>query len=323
MTNIIAILQWAEDSLLSHGYTIKARPEDVQTTPWSCVKRFLTSDGYIYLKQTPPGLSLEPAITQILYDQFHANVPCIIAADKILNCFLMKDAGNPLRDFLKGNFQPDLLCQAIKTYTAIQYAVTAKLTIFTELGVPDWRLKELPRLYSEFISQEALLKEDGLTQNELILLHKLSPQFSAMCEHLSRYKIPETLDHCDFHDNNILIEDGTYHMTIIDLGETVVTHPFFSLLTCIRNARFRYALKETDEIYLGLQDACLDGHLFELEQRNILLEAFSLAEKLWPIYASLGEYRLMMSSNPEKYQSLNRRGRLVMGFKEFIKTTTL
>ncbi len=38
------------------------------------------------------------------------------------------------------------------------------------------------------------------------------------------------------------------------------------------------------------------------------------------LYASLGEYRLQMSSDPLKFKLLNRRGRLIDGLKEFIKT---
>lgn len=93
MENATKIIKWAEEILLSQGYIIKSPPEDVQITPWSKVKRFLTSDGYIYLKQMPPQLSLEPIITQILYDSFHANVPQVIATNKDSNCFLTKDFG--------------------------------------------------------------------------------------------------------------------------------------------------------------------------------------------------------------------------------------
>jgi hypothetical protein len=140
------IVQWAEEHLSSNGLTVTALPEHVCTTPWSSVTRFITPAGYIYLKQTPPALSLEPVITQILYDRFHANVPVVLAANKELRCFLMKDSGNPLRDLFKSGFQADLLCQSIEKYTFIQHAVIEHINIFLELGVPDWRLTQLPSL---------------------------------------------------------------------------------------------------------------------------------------------------------------------------------
>ena len=318
MENASKIIKWAEEILLSQGCIIKSAPEDVQITPWSNVKRILTSDGYIYLKQMPPKLYLEPIITQILYDSFHANVPQVIATNKDLNCFLTKGSGIPLREIFKNNFQSNLLCQGIKKYTYIQRSAVEHVTTFLELGVPDWRLEKLPILYTQLISNEDILIDDGMTSDEISLLYKLHPKFSAICELLSKYKIPETLDHGNFNDNNILIEDNTNHMTIIDWAETVITHPFFSLVYCLRNAAARYGFKETDKTYLELQDACVQDWL-GFEERTKLLEAFSLAKRLWPIYDSLGEYRLMMSSNAVEFKSLNRHGRLSLGFHEWIK----
>lgn len=104
MTNNLEIIQWAKDYLVSHGYILSGSPQDVQITPWSCVIRFVTSKGNIYLKQTPPGLSLEPVITKILNDRFHVNVPVILGSNQKLNCFLMEDAGEPLREIFKHNF---------------------------------------------------------------------------------------------------------------------------------------------------------------------------------------------------------------------------
>lgn len=224
----------------------------------------------------------------------------------------------PLREIFKDNFQSNLLCQGIKKYTYIQRAAVEHVTIFLELGVPDWRLEKLPVLYAQLISNEDILIEDGMTSDEISILHKLHLKFSTMCELLSKYKIPETLDHGNFNDNNILIEDNTNHMTIIDWAETVITHPFFSLVYCLRNASARYVFKETDKTYIELQDACVEDWL-GFEARTKLLEAFSLAKRLWPIYASLGEYRLMMSSNAVEFKSLNRHGRLSLGFHKWIK----
>jgi len=321
-TGIPEVILWAEEYLLSHGYTIKNSPEDIQITPWSSVKRFFTSDGYVYLKQTPPALSLEPIISQILREKYDANVPQIIATNIELNCFLMKDAGITLREYFKNNFQPVLLCQAIKQYTAIQCATSKDIDKFLNLGVPDWRLGSLPALYTKLLSNEKILIEDGITTDEINLLHKLHHTFSSLCELLSKYKIPETLDHCDFHDNNILIEVVSKNMIISDLGETVITHPFFSLITCLRNATFRYSIKETDKTYLELKEACFEIWL-RFEKKDNLLDSFSLAQQLWPIYESLGQYRLMISSNPVKFKSLNRRGRLIRGLKAFISFFTV
>lgn len=317
MKNTSEMMQWADEYLISHDYTLTYPPEIIQKMPWSSVTRFSTNKGFVFLKQTPPALSLEPAITKILYDKLHANVPFVIAANEALHCFLMKDDGSPLRETLKHHFDADLLCQAIKIYTDIQYASIEHINLFLNIGVPDWRLNKLPILYTQLIKDEKRLIEDGITTDELNTLYQLQPKFKKMCEQLSEYKIPESLDHCDFHDNNILIDSDTNKITIIDLGETVISHPFFSLINCLRNAMFRYSLI-TEKSYCDLKDSCLERWLC-LDNKMSLLDAFSLAEKLWFIYGTLVEYRLMISCDPKLFQPLGRRGRLIIGLKEFIK----
>lgn len=305
MKKLVQITSWAKETLLSKGYIVNNLPEIIQETPWSSVSRFLASTGYVYLKQTPKTLSLEANIIQILHDEFNASVPVVIDVNKDLHCYLMMDCGSPLREFLKQDFQPDLLCKAIKKYTYIQNAVKNHINMFIDLGVPDWRLDKLPFLYNQLASKEDLLKADGMTSNDLELLHKLYPEFLSMCENLSSYKIPQILDHCDFHDNNILIKNNNTNITIIDWGETVITHPFFSLITFLNTVAYRYNLKETDKVYIDLQNACFKNWSVYLSKDD-LFEAIILAKKLWPVYAALCFYRLVMSSDLAEFKIVGR-----------------
>jgi hypothetical protein len=310
------IIQWARDYLVSNGYTIQHAPEQVQTTPWSNVSRFLTNKGYIYLKQTPPTLSLEASIIKILREDLDAAVPNVIAINANLNCFLMQDAGISLREYLKNSTSKQSLCEGLKKYTHIQRAAEKKVVAFLELGAPDWRLEKLPNLYFQFICNDSFLLEDGVTRDELNSLRERHSIFDTLCERLSEYQIVETIDHCDFHDNNILIDTNTRDITIIDWGETVITQPFFSLISYLNNAVNRYAVKETDTFYIELQGTCLEKWNSVLE-KNDLIECFSLAKKLWPIYAALGFYRLTLSSH-EKTFKINS-GRIAKFLKEFIR----
>ena len=168
-------------------------PEIVQDTPWSYVIRFATSKGLIYLKQTPEQLALEATIIQTLCDQFHASVPIVIAHNIELNCFLMKDSGNPLRSILKQNFDEELLCKAIDQFTTLQIAVAEHVDVFFDLGVPDWRLDKFSQLYQQLLSQKDILIADGLSETELDELEKLTPVLVALCKKLSSYSIKPTL----------------------------------------------------------------------------------------------------------------------------------
>lgn len=318
-TNHISILKWATDCLISKGYSLQYSPEIILETPWSIVIRFSTTKGNIFLKQTPRSISMEPKIIQLLFDQMHASVPIVIAVNDDLDCFLMKDAGLTLRQHLKTEFEPNLLYQAIKKFTTIQRSTEHYIESFLALGVPDWRLDKLPKLYNQMINQTEFLKAEGITDKELQILLDLKPKIAEQCNSLSQYQIPETIVQPDFNTNNILFDRNHKKMTLIDLGEIAITHPFFSLHNFLLQATIHHDVKEFDQIYYQLQDTCFENWL-DLAKKNELLEAFMLSKKLWPIYSALATYRLMISVDPHalKVFYANRPNQFARHFREYI-----
>lgn len=317
------VIQWGCKILTSHGYTLKSHlPENVKNTPWSYVVRFATSDGYIYLKHTPNLLALEASITQILHDQFHAAVPVVIANNAELHCFLMKDAGRPLREILKKQFDAALLCKAIDQFTSIQLAVADHINIFLDMGVPDWRLDKLPGLYQQLLTQKDILRADGLSEIEMRKLETLLPTVANLCKKLSDYAIPQTIVQCDFHDNNMLVDDRTQNITLIDLGEIVISHPFFSLVGCLRQAKFHHTLTEEDDAYLRLRDASLKNYM-TVETTQHTLDAFTIVQILWFIYEALAQYRLWVACDEAKFLSFQRQGKLSGTLRELIAASSV
>jgi hypothetical protein len=316
------VIKWATDCLIAKGYSLQEPPEILLETPWSKVVRFSTSQYDVYLKQMPPAISLDPKIIQLLANQCQASVPVVIATNDSLNCFLMKDAGINLRAYLKTEFKPELLCQAIKDFTTIQRSTEYHIQSFLALGVPDWRLDKFSKVYDHIINQTDFLKADGMTDNELKILQDLSPKVAEQCELLFQYQIPETLVQLDFNSNNILFDPGTKKMTLIDLGEAVISHPFFSLHNFLYTATIHHGVKEGDQTYQQLQNACFENWL-ELATKKRLLEGFMLAKKLWPIYGAFGCYRLMKSIDIQAFRSwyANKPNRLADSFREYIAST--
>lgn len=311
------IIQWACKSLSSLGYTLKNKqPEQVLKTPWSYVARFNTSDGYIYLKHTPALLALEAVIIGVLQDQFHASVPTVIAHNTELNCFLMKDAGRSLRDILKQKFDTKLLCKTIDQFTSLQIATAENVNVFLDIGVPDWRLDKLPALYMELLSQKDILIEDGLSEKEIIELETLLPKVSRLCKKLSDYSIKQTIVQPDFNDNNTLIDDISQRITMIDLGEIVISHPFFSLITCLQQIKRHHGLSVEDHAYLPIMNACLKNYT-SIDSKKQILEAFETAQIVWIVYWALSNYRLMMACGKDQLLAF-QRGRLSNTLKEFM-----
>ena len=310
MLPITEIIAWAYKLLVAHGYSIKSKnPEPVLKTPWSHIVRFNTSHGDVYLKQTPAAIALEAAVIDVLRTEFHASVPEVIASNSEWNAFLMKDAGQSLRSILYQQFDGELFCKAIDQFTSLQLATAANLDVFFEIGVPDWRLEQLPNLYSELLLQRDLLISDGLLEAEIAQLTALLPQVVMLCEQLLAYPIKQTLVQPDFNDNNTLIEPISGKITIIDLGEIVISHPFFSLANCLEQLTSRHAITVTDARYVLLKDACLKNFM-GVASKQSLLDALDLAETLWPLYWALANYRLQLACDKTELLAFQMHGRL-------------
>ena len=309
-------IHWAENFLQEYGYKINSPFQVVQDTPYSYVVRFETDRGFVYLKEVPPALALEPSVIKVLHEQFNAQVPIIISDNQKEHSFLMQDSGIRLHDFFSQNgFQAKILIETLQHYTKTQIDIASKVPIFLAIGVPDWRLTQLPKHYQALISDEDLLLHDGLTKDEVKKLSWLNSKLVEICEQLSDYNIPDTFGHGDFHDKNILVNPDTHKTTIIDLGEVVITHPFFSLLNCIHRVKENCAL--SDNQYAQLKKDCLSKWL-AFESQTHIFEILSLIEKCWSIHAVLGEYRLMQSVDQKAYQDLRRQGRLSKNLRYWI-----
>ncbi len=311
-------IQWGFKQLDAAGYDLEAKhPEIVQDTPWSYVIRFKTSIGYVYLKQTPLQIALEPRIIEALHKQFNASVPEIIAHNDKLHCFLMKDVGISLRLILKAKLDEALVCNVIDQFLLLQQAVADDVDVLLKVGVPDYRLKKLPELYRTLIAKKDILVADGLSESEVSQLKGLYPAVSSLCHQLSSYSIKETLVQPDFNDNNALMNHVTKKITIIDLGEIVISHPFFSLLNFLFVIKKHHGLADDSKIYLALEKHCFNA--FQMDAQD-LSKAIELSRKLFFVYAALGNDRLRCACDEMQLTGeFQRHGRIAPSLKALLE----
>lgn len=305
--------EWAQKYLIDNGYEILGYPEILRAMPWSIVTLIPTSKGSVYLKEMATLFSLEPELLKTLSEWDNDSVPEVIAMNKDLRCFLMKDAGTQLSRLLKSDLQMDLLKKTVTICAKTQYKATNHVNTLLSKGVPDWRLSKLPELYAQLISHEAILREDGLTADEIRILHTLQPTFGDLCHRLSQYNIPETLEHSDFTDSNVFLKGD--HLTIGDWADAVITHPFFSLASYLNSAMRYHGLKEGDERYLMLQNTYLNTW-HEYESQDRLIEAFQVTKRVKPCQVALSFIRVKQCPNLDS--SFNFRGYIANALREFI-----
>ncbi len=308
-------LAWAKTCLKTMGYDPQSPFTLVRNMPWSSVYKVLTSIGTIYFKQMPPSFAIEATLINTLSTKFPTQVPKIIGYNAELHCFLMTDAGIVLHDLLHADYNMILASLALSTYAIIQKGVINDIDTLLSLDVPDWRLDTLPSLYLTLLDDEAFLISDGLTKTEIQQLRKLHPKVVQLCKQLAQYNIPETIEHSDFHDNNILV--GKNHTLVInDWGETVITHPFFSLISFFISAARRHHIFEDSEPYKALRDGYLNNWL-EFESSGRLLEAFKLTKQLGHIKYALSFYRI--TQLPGWNELGQNKGRIAHTLKAFIQ----
>ena len=289
----------------------------MQNSPWSYVARFAASEGYIYLKQTPPALALEAKIIHFLREQFHAPVAEVIASHDTLHCFLMHDGGPSLRSLLKKSFDEALLQRAFDQFIVLQIRVANHIDSFTQMSVPDWRMEAFPALYQELLSHQPFLIADGVSKEDLKTLERLHPRVADLSQQLADYAIPSTLVQPDFNDNNTLVNENTQAITIIDLGEIAIAHPFFSLLNGLHQIKKHHAPAE--DVYYRIQERCLN-HFLIFESKENVLKAFNLACQLFPIYGAIAGYRLKIACDPSKFIGpFSNQGKPGLELKEWIK----
>lgn len=303
MKNNDAVTQWAVDYLESHRCSVIAIQKIVEPAH-SIVSKISTSQGIIYLKQTPPALFLEPDTIFLLHTHGCQHIPTVIAKNDRYHCFLTTACGDiTLRAlFSKGTVDTDLLGQGISHYTSIQRNLENDAPKLISFGLPDWRLDKFPLLYSELIQETERLITDGLTQEEIAALNHADAFCVEQCERLSQYKIPETINHCDFHDNNMLLSKASGEISIIDWGETVIGHPFFSLNTCLWNLTYFHNMKPDDVQYQALQQICVSPWLSNHEERDLII-AFNIANQLLGVFAALG-YKFMYEATANQSKTV-------------------
>lgn len=298
-------LQWAFEYLVSNNKLEIVKHEKIVQTSYSLVHKINTTQNIVYLKQTPETLFQESKTLTYLNKQGCQNIPTIIAENKFLNCFLMTSCGGEsLRHLFKEKIDLNMLNIGILNYTKIQRTLENRPSQLIALGIPNWRLEKFSSLYHQLIQRDELLMSDGLTEKEITQLNESYRTCLDLCEALSKYQLPETMNHCDFHENNMLLNKNTGDISIIDWGETVLSHPFFSLNGCLWNITYFYQIKQTDKIYRKLQRQCIAPWLELYEEKN-LLDALNIANQLNGIFAALS-YEQIYNATMDQTQTVQQ-----------------
>lgn len=280
---------WIRAETTRQSIRITGGIEQPHLYPWSTVLHVPTDKGKLFFKATAPQTLFEVPLTQMLANWYPDYMPELVAVDTRRGWMLMRDGGEQLRTSIRPTQDIKPWEPVIKRYSELQVGLAEHVSGILALDIPDHRLEVLPALYRQLLTdQESLMIEqpNGLTSNEFNRLQELAPRFEQICVDLAAFGIPESLNHGDFHDGNVLLKNG--RITFFDWGDADVTHPFVSLRTFF--VSIELSLKLDEYSFTPEMSTLLDRYLEPWQKfasKDVLLAAYHLSKPVASIVKAL------------------------------------
>ena len=281
--------EWIRAQAQRRAIQINGEIEQPHVYPWSTVLRVPTNEGTLFFKATAAETVYESALTQKLAGWFPDCMPELIAVDTRRGWMLMRDGGETLRTFIRPTQDITPWRSVIARYAEVQIGLAEYITELLSLRIPDRRLAGLPVEYTQLLADEESLmidQEKGLSSADWQQLKGMTARFGQICTELASSGIPESLNHGDFHDGNVLLRDG--HITFFDWGDASVTHPFITLRTFF--VSIENSLKLEDYSFTPEMAELLDLYLEPWQRfasRESLLSAYRLSKPVASIATAL------------------------------------
>jgi hypothetical protein len=215
---------WIHVQIERHGAAVLGSIDQPHVRPWSTLLRVPSSDGTLWFKASMPELAHEPAIVSILARRRPDCVPALLAVELEKGWMLMRDGGERLRETIERERDLRRWLAALPQYAELQIDLVVDADELVTRGAPDRRLAILAAQYEQLLDEmDGRLAGGG----DLRRLRALGPRVSELCGQLAEYGVPQTIQHDDFHDGQILVRDGRY--VFFDWGDACVSHPFFTM----------------------------------------------------------------------------------------------
>jgi hypothetical protein len=302
------VTAWISEHMASHSIRLTGEIEQPHMYAWSTVLHVPTDQGKLFFKATAPETIQEAALTQALSTWFPDCMPELVAVDSGRGWMLMRDGGEQLRASIRPTKDLTPWQPIIQRYAEVQIGLTEHITELLSLRLPDHRLQVLPGLFRKLVAEEQSLmidQEKGLTTAEWEEVKARTDRVEQICSDLAAVGIPESINHGDFHDGNILVKDG--RITFFDWGDADVTHPFVSLRTFF--VSIEISLELDDYAFTPEMDALLNLYLKPWEKfasKDDVLAAYRLSKPVASVVKALAWHTTISRMSEDMRQEYAR-----------------
>jgi Phosphotransferase enzyme family len=220
---------WLDDCLGAAGAARTGPVEQPRLRPWATLLRAPTTRGVVWLKAGGPGTAFEAGLYELLARVVPDHVLRPIAVDSGRGWVLLPDGGPPLGMLLEGEELTGALCDALAQYGEMQRALAPHADAMLELGLQDMRPARLPQRFEEALDVACAR---GTAEDRAVIarLEDMRGTVARWSQRLDASPLPASVDHNDLHDRNVLPAGASGRFRYYDWGDSVVAHPFASML---------------------------------------------------------------------------------------------
>ncbi len=274
-------ISWMDEQLAAAGISRTGEVEQPHLRPWATALRAPTTDGVVWLKAAAPGTAFEVGLYRLLHRVVPDRVLTPIAADPGRGWIVLPDGGAPFGERLAGAELLEAMATALPEYGELQRHIAPYANRVLALGVTDMRAPVMPGRFDEALEAVGVYVErrgepgEQATYREVAALRDT---VAAWCEQLAAAPGEASVDHNDLHPWNILDPAaGETHVRFYDWGDTVLAHPFASMLVALGFMQSHVLdVAVDDPQILRLRDAYLEAFT-DLAPHAELVETLELA----------------------------------------------
>lgn len=254
---------WIERVLSERGLTRTGEIEQPRIRFWSTHLSVPTDAGRLWFKENCPGQSFEAGLVGVLAEIVPDHVVAPIAVESDRGWLLSPDAGQTLRAAAEGaDDADDLWPRLAGNWADLQRRVAEHADRLLAARTPAYPPDRMAALVADRVDELAGLPADDVRRLDADAADRLRsalPTIEQWAEQLAATGLPISLDHNDLHSANAFApRPGEEHLRFFDFGDSLVGHPFSSLLIPLNVLAHELEADEDDPRLRRVVDAYLE-----------------------------------------------------------------
>lgn len=283
---------WIDDRLGDAGIKRTGDVTQPRVRPWGTVLTASTSAGPVWMKAPGPETVFEVSLYQLLRKVVPEWIVPPIAVDVERGWLLLPDGGTTL--WASGNDPVEGMVRVLPQYARLQRDLMPHAENLLSVGVVDMRAPIMLQRFDEAVEAVARRGRPDIIRQ----IGARRAVVAEWCCELAALPIPASLDHNDLHTKNVFVSpvliDGD-RIRFYDWGDSVVAHPFASMIVGLKGMTLMHGVAPSDPIMLRLRDAYLAA-FSDLAPHKELVRQMELACRVGMIARTLVWERALQSA---------------------------